>query len=205
MLQEIDALEGNMTWELVPLPAGKKTIGSKWVYKIKYKANGEIDKYKARLVAKGGAKPPTTPLEANTILTTVEFDKLTGVANDPLIKEICNYQKFVGKLIYLTITRPDICFTVQILSQFMQQPKSYCVAEIVWLAGLLQDLGVPISKPIQLHCDSKATIQIAAILIFHERTKHIDIDCHFVQEKVKEGLIETKYIATQAELADLLT
>lgn len=53
MQHEIDVLEGNKTWELVPLPAGKKTIGSKWVHKIKYKANGEIDKYKARLVAKG--------------------------------------------------------------------------------------------------------------------------------------------------------
>lgn len=50
---EIDALEGNKTWELVPLPVGKGSIGSKWVYKIKYKVNGEIHKYKTRLVAKG--------------------------------------------------------------------------------------------------------------------------------------------------------
>nr|XP_009792311.1 PREDICTED: uncharacterized protein LOC104239381 [Nicotiana sylvestris] len=53
MQQEIDALEGNKTWVLVSLPKGNQTIGSKWIYKIKYKANGEIDKYKARLVAKG--------------------------------------------------------------------------------------------------------------------------------------------------------
>ena len=41
------------TWTLTQLPPGHKTVGCKWVFKIKYKANGEIDYYKARLVAKG--------------------------------------------------------------------------------------------------------------------------------------------------------
>lgn len=53
MNKELDALEANDTWKLVELPAGKKTIGCKWVYKIKYHANGEIERYNARLVAKG--------------------------------------------------------------------------------------------------------------------------------------------------------
>ncbi|KAF3662745.1 hypothetical protein FXO38_11003 [Capsicum annuum] len=50
---EIGALEANHTWDLVDLPRGKHVIGSKWIYKIKHRANGEVDKYKARLVAKG--------------------------------------------------------------------------------------------------------------------------------------------------------
>lgn len=53
MAQEITASEENNTWTLAPLPAGKKLVGCKWVYRIKYKANGEIDKYKAHLVAEG--------------------------------------------------------------------------------------------------------------------------------------------------------
>lgn len=53
MNKELDALENNHTWDLVTLPPGKQTIGCKWVYKIKFLANGEIDRYKARLVAKG--------------------------------------------------------------------------------------------------------------------------------------------------------
>ena len=53
MEKEIVALEDNQTWSLQTLPPGKKPIGSKWVFKIKYKANGEIERYKARLVAKG--------------------------------------------------------------------------------------------------------------------------------------------------------
>ena len=53
MVVEIVALEANNTWTLTPLPVGKKPIGCKWVYKIKYKANGSIERYKAMLMAKG--------------------------------------------------------------------------------------------------------------------------------------------------------
>ncbi|XP_015161169.1 uncharacterized mitochondrial protein AtMg00820-like [Solanum tuberosum] len=53
MKAEIEALEDNHTRKVVPLPEGKKVIGCKWVYKIKYKDTGEIERFKARLVAKG--------------------------------------------------------------------------------------------------------------------------------------------------------
>nr|GEW60625.1 retrovirus-related Pol polyprotein from transposon TNT 1-94 [Tanacetum cinerariifolium] len=53
MQQEIKALEKNMTWTLEELPEGKRPIDSKWVYKTKFKSNGEVERYKARLVAKG--------------------------------------------------------------------------------------------------------------------------------------------------------
>jgi len=53
MNTEISALQQNNTWVLTPLPQGKKAIGCKWVYKVKLKANGSVERYKARLVAKG--------------------------------------------------------------------------------------------------------------------------------------------------------
>src|SRR4051812_41250508 len=53
MAKEIHALESNNTWTLCPLPQDKSPIGCKWVYKIKYRSDGTIERHKARLVAKG--------------------------------------------------------------------------------------------------------------------------------------------------------
>lgn len=52
MQLKIKALEENHTWDLIPLPSAKPVIGYKWIYKIKYKANEDVQRYKARLVAK---------------------------------------------------------------------------------------------------------------------------------------------------------
>ena len=53
MKNESDALIANNTWDLVKLPKGKKPIQCRWVYKVKYKSDGSLERYKARLVAKG--------------------------------------------------------------------------------------------------------------------------------------------------------
>lgn len=53
MRDEINALERNGTWKLESLPVGKKAIGCKWVFQIKHKADGSIERYKARLVVLG--------------------------------------------------------------------------------------------------------------------------------------------------------
>lgn len=53
MQQELDALKENGTWSLQLLPSNKKAIGCKWVYKIKFRSDGTVERYKAWLVAKG--------------------------------------------------------------------------------------------------------------------------------------------------------
>ena len=69
MDEEMDALYGNETWDLVPLPKGKKAIGCKWVYKVKHNSDGSINRYKARLVAKDYAQ--TYGIDYEEILTPV--------------------------------------------------------------------------------------------------------------------------------------
>ncbi|XP_047263743.1 secreted RxLR effector protein 161-like [Capsicum annuum] len=59
----------------------------------------------------------------NQKLTTVKYDTHVGKEDDPELQDVLGYQQLVGKLLYLTITRPDICFSVEVLSQFMQRPK----------------------------------------------------------------------------------
>ena len=66
------------------------------------------------------------------------------------------------------------------------------IAEVTWLVGLFNDLDVPLTQPIKVISDSRLAIQLDANLVFHERTKHIEIDCHFIRDKIKYGLVQTQ-------------
>ena len=78
-------------------------------------------------------------------------------------------------------------------------------SEIAWLSRLLKEFEVPYITPIPVKCDNMAAIYIAKNPVFHERTKHIEIDCHFVREKLQEGLISLSHISTKDQPADVLT
>ncbi|KAL8145823.1 hypothetical protein AgCh_003826 [Apium graveolens] len=199
------------------------------------------------------------------------------------------YQRLLGKLIYLTINRPDICFSVHILTQFIQHPttahmdpaikllryiksnpgqgillastsaatlKGYCDSdwatcpfsrrsttgyrvllgsspiswktkkqsvvsrstagaeyrsmvvvscEITWLAASLKDTGLKNLPPTVLHCDNQAALAMAANPVLHERTKHVEVDCHFFMDKVNSRVIIPKHIPSHHQLVDVFT
>ena len=77
--------------------------------------------------------------------------------------------------------------------------------ELSWLTRLLSELQVPSILLIPVKSGSLAAIYIAKNPIFHERTKYIELDCHFVREKLHEGLISLSYTKTTEQQADLLT
>ncbi|XP_016206927.1 uncharacterized protein LOC107647365 [Arachis ipaensis] len=77
--------------------------------------------------------------------------------------------------------------------------------EAQWLTYVLHDLGAPIQKPINIYCDINLAIYIAINPVFHERTKHIEADCHIVCDKLQEKLIHLLPISTHNQAADILT
>lgn len=79
------------------------------------------------------------------------------------------------------------------------------MAEIQWLLYLLQDFQITHSKPALLYCDNQSALHIAANPVLHERTKHIEIDCYFMRDKITAGIIQTFHVASRHQLADLLT
>ncbi|GKC20988.1 ribonuclease H-like domain-containing protein [Tanacetum coccineum] len=353
MNNEIEALNRNNTWTVCDLPVGRKPIGSKWIWKIKYKASGEIERYKARLVAKGFSQKEgfdydetfspvvkmvtvrclisiavvnkwplyqldvnnaflygdlveyQAPRQWNAKLTTAlaehgfeqsKFDyslytkhrsgmfiallvyiddiMITGSdidginefklflstkflikylgclkyflgieviendlglcmaqrkycmellheyglldarpvdislpkntilscdenENDKYLSDFTTYQKLVGKLNYLTNTRPDISYVVHCLSQHMYSPlQSHFKAALRVLS---------FCYPVELYCDNSSAIQIAANPVFHERTKHFELDVHFVREKVLAGVIKTVKVSSNLQTADVFT
>jgi len=75
--------------------------------------------------------------------------------------------------------------------------------EVTWLIQLFRDLGLPPLAPASLKCDNQAALYIAANPVFHERAKHIEVDCHFIRERMQSDIIQPTYVSTQAQLADV--
>nr|XP_016457629.1 PREDICTED: uncharacterized mitochondrial protein AtMg00810-like [Nicotiana tabacum] len=105
-------------------------------------------KYALELISEtclGGAKSSGTQLELNRKLTSVEYDKCiqsTSQEGDQKLKEPSCYHRLVGRLLYLTMTRPDIAFVVQVLSQYMHCPKmSYMEESRKSVTGYLVKFG----------------------------------------------------------------
>ncbi|XP_047331638.1 cucumisin-like [Impatiens glandulifera] len=183
-----------------------------------------------------------------------------GNNNDNTPTEKCRYQRLVGRLMYLSHTRPGIGFVVSVVSQFMNRPseehmntifrilrylkgspgkgllftrkddgnlitwrskKQSIVAQSsaeaeyrslalgickgIWIRHILEELGLPPDRPIQMLCDNQAAISIAKNPIHRARTKHIEIDRHFISENVNKGSIAPLYVISRNQVADILT
>ncbi|CAJ2645380.1 unnamed protein product [Trifolium pratense] len=226
-----------------------------------------------------GCRPADTPMDPNARLWeegTVPVD--TG-----------RYQRLVGKLIYLSHTRPDIAFSVSVVSQFMhshfeehleavyrilrylkanpgkglffkktsernvfiftdadwagsvtdrRSTSGYCtyvwgnlvtwrskkqgvvarssveaeframaqgICEGLWIHRVLEELKMKIELPLKLYSNSKAAISIAHNPVQHDITKHIEIDRHFIKEKLDAGIICLPFVTSSQQTADILT
>ncbi|XP_068640193.1 secreted RxLR effector protein 161-like [Aristolochia californica] len=78
-------------------------------------------------------------------------------------------------------------------------------AELIWFRRLLEELGFPQLSATPMFCDNQSAIQIAKNPVFHERTKHIEIDCHFVRHHYLQGSLTLPHVSSTSQLADLFT
>ena len=78
-------------------------------------------------------------------------------------------------------------------------------AEVMWIQTLLYELGIQTPQAAKLWCDNIGAKYLSANPIFHARTKHIQVDYHFVRERVARRLLEVEYISTKDQVADGFT
>ena len=226
------------------------------------------------------SKPASHPMDPRLKFSDFEGEPL----EDP-----STYRRMVGRLLYLTITRPDIAYAVHRLSQGMSCPKhahhqaaqhllrflkqnpgqglflsakpslklcafsdsdwagcmdtrrsvtGFCVflgdsliswkskkqvtvsrssteaeyralgsvtVEVIWLRHILKDFGIVSTDPTLIFCDNESAIKLATNPIFHERTKHLEVDCHFVRDKILDHTVKLMPIHTTNQLADIFT
>lgn len=77
--------------------------------------------------------------------------------------------------------------------------------ELIWLKGLLSELGIDHAAPMTICCDNKYALHISANPVLHEKTKHMGIICQFVRDEIAKGTTQTNYVSTHDQLADILT
>ena len=83
--------------------------------------------------------------------------------------------------------------------------SAHGIYEPLWLKIVLDNLIIKWQGPMKLYYDNKSTIDIAHNQFQHDRTKHVEVDKHFVEEKLDSKLICTPYVLTHGQLVDILT
>ncbi|CAM8914356.1 unnamed protein product [Rhodiola kirilowii] len=243
-------------------------------------------KYALDLISEAGllaCKPSKIPMDTKHKLSL----STAPLLSDPDFQD--SYRRLIGQLIYLTNTKPDLTYSVHILSQLMNQPTNdhlavahrvlrylkgspaqsvfypsnqalqlstfcdadwgscpltkrsvsgYCVllgssliswktkkraivsrssaqaeyramahasCEVSWLTRLLADLQIQVPTHVALFCDNMTAMHIARNPVFHERTKHVELDCHMVRQHLSSGFISPHFVASLEQPADLLT
>jgi hypothetical protein len=78
-------------------------------------------------------------------------------------------------------------------------------AEILWIQSLLRELGICPSSPPKLWCDNIGTTYLSVNPIFHAQTKHVEIDFHFVRDRVADKSLQVLFVPSSNQLVDVLT
>ncbi|RVW80173.1 Retrovirus-related Pol polyprotein from transposon TNT 1-94 [Vitis vinifera] len=191
-------------------PPRKKPIGCHWIYTVKYKADGSIERFKE--TGMSGCQPIDTPIEEGLKLCV----KPNQVSTDK-----GRYQRLVERLMYLAHTRPDLAYALSVVSQYMHNPGEQHMNAVMRILRYLKNAlkkGILFTKnvdhqsgnlvtwkskkqnvvtrssaeaqPIRLFCDNKATCDIAHNPVQHDRTKHVEVDRFFIKEKLDDKIVD---------------
>ena len=114
------------------------------------------------------------------------------------------YFTFVGgNLVTWRSKKQDVVARSSAEAEYRGMAKGIC--ELLWIKNLMQDLRIQQVSPMKLYCDNKAACDIAHNPVQHDRTKHVEVDRHFIKEKLEAKIIEIPHVRSEDQLADVLT
>ncbi|GKA88774.1 ribonuclease H-like domain-containing protein, partial [Tanacetum coccineum] len=125
-------------------------------------------------------KPVNIPLLSKLVISN------EATKSDHVLDNITDYQK-------KRLSRKSVIALASITS------------EVIWILKILKDLKIKNLLPVNLHYDSNSAFKIAANPVFHERTKHLEIDLHFVREKILKGVVKTMKVDSINQITDIFT
>ena len=131
--------------------------------------------------------------------------------NNTLALEAYTNADYAGSIVnrrsttrYCTFLRGNlVTWRSSVESKFRAIAQGLC--ELLWLKIILEDLRIKWDDPMKLYCDNKSAINIAHNPIQHDMTKHIEVDKHFIEEKLEEGVVCMSYVPSEHQLVDILT
>ena len=78
-----------------------------------------------------------------------------------------------------------------------------CTCEAISLCRLQKELGFSTSSPVTLWCDNQSSLKISKNPVFHDKTKHFEVDWHFSRQKIEDGTLQVSFINTNNQPADI--
>ena len=115
-------------------------------------------------------------------MNTVRFSYTDWAGSPNDRRSTTGYCTFVGgNIVTWKSKKQSVVAKSSAEAKYRTVAKTAC--ELIWLRSLARELGFNEKEPMQMHCDNQAAIYIASNPVFHERTRHMEVDCHFVRKK----------------------